>query len=241
MHPDETFRFQQFEVRHAGAATRVGTDAVLLGAWANIAQAHRILDVGTGTGIIALMAAQRNAQATVEALDIQAAEVALAEQNFQNSPWAGRLYAHACALQHWEAPPYDHVISNPPFFTAGEKAPRPARAIARHAGLLPHTDLLRHARRLLVAGGKLSVIIPASEKNRFTEQAQHTRLFVVRQCAVQSKPSKPTERFLLELSDEPCVPETTVLTLSDGGGRLSREYHCMTADFYLERPTRNPR
>lgn len=212
---------------------RVGTDSVLLGAWAGVHPAQRILDVGTGTGIIGLMTAQRNPTATVDAIDIQSTEVDLARTNFQNSPWAERLHAHLCALQQWQAPAYNHIVSNPPFFSSGQKAPRATRAMARHAESLPHADLLMHAKRLLAEGGKLSVVIPATEKSRLTEQAQQHGLFVARECAVYSKPGKSTERFLLEFTTLPHVPAITTLTLYDAVGMPSREYQRLTGDFYL--------
>ncbi len=233
MRPEETFRFKQFEVLHAGAAMRVGTDAVLLGAWADLTQAKRILDVGTGTGILALMAAQRNHSADIDAVDIQVSEAALALENFKRSPWPNRLHAHASPLQAWQASPYDHIISNPPFFSSGEKAPRITRAMARHTEMLPHPTLLKHASRLLSPQGKFSVIIPATEKNRFTEHAHHHHLFVARQCALQTRHGKPIERFLLELSGYPQVPEVTTLILYHDAGTRSPDYQRLTDDFYL--------
>ena len=133
---------------------KVGTDGVLLGAWAELEEAASILDIGTGTGLIALMAAQRNAQARIDALEIEPAACREAAYNIRISPWAERIRLYPQALQaFFPAIGYDCILCNPPFFVHSTPAPDNGRSLARHTGTLPHTELIVHAERLLTPHG----------------------------------------------------------------------------------------
>mgnify|MGYP002783720850 FL=1 len=235
MEKSRSFRFRQFSVDQQSAITRIGTDGVLLGAWVNSLEGKRILEVGTGTGVIALMMAQKNMKAVIDAIDIQPTEVVVAQKNFQLSPWPTRLQGHVCSLQDWQAEPYDHIISNPPYFINSAKAPDAARTLARHAESLSLEDLAFHSKRLLHTDGKLSLILPLTEGMRFITLASLHQLFLARQCAFRARAQKPVERLLLEFQQSPVVPVISELILYETDNNPTREYYELTQEFYLYR------
>lgn len=146
----DVFQFKQFSVRHAKSGMKVGTDSVLLGAWADFVARNRILDVGAGTGILALMAAQRNADAMVDAVEIDAVAAEEALQNAENSAWGGRIKIFECDFLRFESgSKYDYIVSNPPFFDSGERAPDARRAMARHTDTLPFSEFFGRCKSLL--------------------------------------------------------------------------------------------
>lgn len=249
---DNLFRFKQFSVKHASSAMKVGTDAVLLGAWMTVDGAHRMLDVGTGTGVIALLGAQRRAtlDATtpflIEALDIEANAAREATGNFENSPWASSLQAVHTSLQDWVADPlhhhqYDLIFSNPPYFDQAWKPDQEERRLARHSDTLPFLDLLTGALALLKPGGRLALILPQQEGLQMLELAERTlyqvrwRMEIVRKTAVYTVRRKPARRLLLEFvkSQQPLPLQTDELTIHDQNGDFSADYRALTGDFYL--------
>ncbi|MFQ8827272.1 MAG: tRNA1(Val) (adenine(37)-N6)-methyltransferase [Alistipes sp.] len=186
---NDYFAFKRFTVRQPRSAMRVGTDGVLLGAWCDPAPADgRMLDVGTGTGVIALILAQRNPSARIDAVEIDEGGCLDAEGNFAASPWAGRLtlyrrpfadFAAGCPVR------YDRIVSNPPYFVASLQSPDPARTAARHAESLSYADLAAGAARLLVPSGRLSVILPVETACDFAALALSEGLYRVRTLAVR--------------------------------------------------------
>ena len=209
-----SFRFKQFYVDDSRCAMKVGTDGVLLGAWAGLATydttkglatfdlrlSTTILDIGTGCGLIALMMAQRFPAAHITAIDINAAAAEQAADNFAASPWSNRFQAVHTSLQDFT--PQQHfnlIVCNPPFFTETLKAPDPDRAIARHADTLPLDLLLRHARQLLTDNGILSLILPAAALAPLKDSASGNLLAISRVCHVFSKPGKAERRVMAEL------------------------------------------
>lgn len=234
------------------SAMKVGTDAVLLGTWMEVAGAHRMLDVGTGTGVIALLGAQRRAtlDATtpflIEALDIEANAAREATGNFENSPWASSLQAVHTSLQDWVADPlhhhqYDLIFSNPPYFDQAWKPDQEERRLARHSDTLPFLDLLTGALALLKPGGRLALILPQQEGLQMLELAERTlyqvrwRMEIVRKTAVYTVRRKPARRLLLEFvkSQQPLPLQTDELTIHDQNGDFSADYRALTGDFYL--------
>lgn len=158
----DVFQFKQFSVRHAKSGMKVGTDSVLLGAWADFVARNRILDVGAGTGILALMAAQRNADAMVDAVEIDAVAAEEALQNAENSAWGGRIKIFECDFLRFESgSKYDYIVSNPPFFDSGERAPDARRAMARHTDTLPFSEFFGRCKSLLSDDGLVGLIAPA--------------------------------------------------------------------------------
>ena len=176
---------------------KVGTDGVLLGAWAAVRpQDRRMLDIGTGTGLIALMLAQRAPEAHVTGVDID--DVGQARENAAASPWSGRVAFAQCPVQEFETPePFDLIVSNPPFFVDSLTCPDRGRTAARHAVPLPFGDLRDAVLRLLAPGGRFAVILPTAEAERFLAVCAG-RLALVRRTDVRTTPRRPAKRALME-------------------------------------------
>ena len=203
---------------------KVGTDGVLLGAWAE--GGARILDVGTGTGVVALMMAQRYADARVVAIDIDEGAVGQARQNVESSPFAGRVAVIREAVQQ-HAGRYDAVVSNPPFFIDSLGAPDERRSMARHARTLGYGELMEAAWRLLTDDGELSVIVPFDYRRRMEDEAVFRGFFLHRVCAVHTAARKPARRYLLSFRKEPCERSLEAMTVGD------ERYQRLTEAFYL--------
>ena len=233
------FKFQRFTIHQDQCAMKVGTDGVLLGAWAQ--GGERVLDIGTGTGVIALMMAQRYAEAHVVAVDIDEAAVRQARQNADASPFGDRVevvlssiqdYATSCSLSLGEGlgevpAHFDSIVCNPPFFVDSLKAPDQQRSLARHADTLPFAELMRAAYRLLSDDGELSVVIPFDYRRRLDDEAFLCGFFPSRVCAVRTKSTKPVRRYLLAYRKRPCPCLHDELTIGD------TRYQQLTRDFYL--------
>ena len=233
------FQFQRFTIHQDQCAMKVGTDGVLLGAWAQ--GGERVLDIGTGTGVIALMMAQRYAEAHVVAVDIDEAAVRQARQNADASPFGDRVevvlssiqdYATSCSLSFGEGrcevpAHFDSIVCNPPFFVDSLKAPDQQRSLARHADTLPFAELMRAAYRLLSDDGELSVVIPFDYRRRLDDEAFLCGFFPSRVCAVRTKSTKPVRRYLLAYRKRPCPCLHDELTIGDA------RYQQLTRDFYL--------
>ncbi len=193
------FRFKQFVVHQERCAMKVGTDGVLLGAWAMASQSPsaRILDVGTGTGVVALMMAQRFPQANVTAIEIDAESATQAHENVLASPFAGRIEVKCVALQQYEDERFDAIVCNPPFFTNALTCPDPRRTLSRHSASLTYADVVRAAGRLLRPGGTLSVIVPADSRSLAEGEAALAGLCAERVCLVSTKQGGQPKRALL--------------------------------------------
>lgn len=231
------FRFKQFSVEDSNCPMKVGTDSVLLGAWARLENSPCILDIGTGCGLLALMAAQRS-DARITAIDIDPVATESAAANFRISPWAGRLTARCIRLQDFQNEPeagnFDHIISNPPFFINSLKAPDPDRSNARHNDLLPFEDLAFASVNLMTPDGRLSMVLPVAEGDVFIEVAAKTGLFLNRKLTVIPKAGKEANRLLLEFTRKQMPMESTVLTIRNESGEYTDEYKKLTALFYLD-------
>ena len=218
------FRFKQFAIEQELCAMKVGTDGVLLGAWAN--GGPRVLDVGTGTGVVALMMAQRYPEAQVTALDIDEGAVRQAEFNVAHSPFAVRVTVLQERVQKHEGQ-YDAVLSNPPFFIDSLAAPDAQRHMARHADTLSYAELMQAAWRLLREDGEMSVVVPFDYRRRMEDEATFVGFFPSRVCAVKTVERKPARRFLLAFRKHPCECVYETMTIGD------EAYLRMTGDFYL--------
>lgn len=206
---------------------KVGTDGVLLGAWAT--GGTRVLDIGTGTGIIALMLAQRCPQAQVTAIDIDEGAVRQASHNVAQSPFADRIEVLHESVQDFDGADggFDAIMSNPPFFIDSLNAPDRQRNIARHAETLTYGQLMQAAWRLLADGGEFSVVVPFDYRQRMEDEATFVGFFPSRVYAVRTSARKPAKRFLLAFRKHPCPCERTEITLGD------EAYTLLTKDFYL--------
>lgn len=230
------FQFKQFRIEQNHAAMKVGTDGVLLGSWFDVSRAERILDIGTGTGLIALMAAQR-CKASIHAIDIDEGAIKDATFNFSHSPWADRLKAQWTALARYTLQfpdKYDTIVSNPPFFVDGLPSENKQKAMARHAGTLTYTSLLRGVAALLQPGGSFSAILPLNVIPQFKQEAMRYRLFQSRLVLVKPKPSKPAIRALIEMKFEAFSEKPEELTIeTENHHEYSPECISLFKDFYL--------
>ena len=228
MRQSEGFRFKQFYVRHDRCAMKVGTDGVLLGAWAT-ATGDRILDVGTGSGLIARMLMQRCEGAEVDAIDIDEAAVEQAKEN--------GVRAYKARLQDWSRQLYDLVVSNPPYFQNSLKNPDKGREMARHTDTLSYEDLVRHSARLLKQGGCLALILPAEAEAEIRQLAATEDLYLTHATRVYSKEGKKPKRVLMafrfKISNfKSQIVEDSLVLENEHGGR-SEAYQELTKDFYL--------
>lgn len=232
------FQFKQFEVQHDRSTMKVGTDAVLLGAWAHVANASRILDIGTGSGIIALMAAQRTPPLTqIDAVELEGQDAAQAADNFSASPWGERLHIHVTPIQEFTPPPpslYDVILSNPPYFINSQEPPNKRRHEARHTVTLDHAALLAAVDRLLTREGTFNVVLPYTEGLQFIALAQQRGFFCTRQYIFRTREGKPIERWLLEFSRNERATETGEILLYKEKLEWSDSYVELTRDFYLK-------
>ena len=232
------FRFKDFTVEHNQAGCKVGTDGVLLGAWACVDGAENILDAGAGTGLIALMTARRNQQAAIDAVEIdpQTAEQAL--RNVRASPWSERITVVGSDFVSFASQTvrrYDLVVSNPPFFRNSLKSPDRLRNMARHSDSLPHAELVRCSERILSANGRLSVILPFDMLEYFVCETSKAQLFLCRRLDIAPYPQKDCNRTMLEFSRKEGDVETDTLYIRDrAAGNYSAAYKSLTADFYLK-------
>ena len=203
---------------------KVGTDGVLLGAWAHGGSC--ILDIGTGTGVIALMMAQRFPDAQVTAIDIDDGAVRQAAANVAQSPFDLRIKVTQASLQEHKGL-YEAIVCNPPFFIDSMQAPDRQRNMARHATTLTYAELMQHAWRLLSDEGELSVVVPFDYRKRMEDEATFVGFFPSRVCAVSTSERKPAKRYLLAFRKHPCLCEQQHLTIG------SDAYRALTGDFYL--------
>ncbi len=235
--PNTFFRFRQFVVHQERCAMKVGTDGVLLGAWAR--GGGKVLDIGTGTGLIALMMAQRFPCSFVDAVDIDPECCSQAEENVASSPFADRVAVHCCPVQSFAMDAdrgglFDAVVSNPPFFDNALRAPDASRCLARHTDSLPFADLFRAVSLCLSPEGEFSAIIPFDYKDKFVAEAAEAGLFLVRSCAVKTTPSKQPKRYLMAFGkNRQTMVETTEGVLETSPGTRSAWYAKLTSDFYL--------
>lgn len=228
------FRFKRFCIHHDRCAMKVGTDGVLLGAWGCV-EGNRLLDIGTGTGIIALMAAQRNPNAQVLGIDIDKDAVLQAQENIAESPFADRV---DCALQDVVtfSPEnrFDAILCNPPFFTEDTLPGDTSRALARNSKSLPFPQLIKKIASLLNENGYFSVIIPNNHMQEFVGLCLAEGLHLNRRCIVRTKAGKPPRRTLLTFyKGQETGSDEQEICLLDNDGTRSQAYQKLTEAFYL--------
>ena len=212
---------------------KVGTDGLLLGAWAQ--GGSSVLDIGTGTGLIALMMAQRFPDAHVDAIDIDADAASQAEDNARRSPFADRVAVRCVSLQEYVAErEYDSIVCNPPFFTQSLQSPDSKRTLARHSIALPFDDLFRHARRLMSEDGVLSIVVPSDALSQIETAAVMNNLFLVRRCLVRTTRKKPARRLLLSFSQKPSPFHDEEGVIQEAVNEPSEWYRNLTCDFLLK-------
>lgn len=234
---ERVFRFKQFSVRHEKCAMKVGTDGVLLGAWCDVENAKSTLDIGTGSGLIALMVAQRNPQTSVLAIDIEPLAVEEANINFANSPWADRLHAIEAdfvSFSELTEMRFDLIVSNPPFFVDSLTCPDTNRSTARHTTQLPFDKLISGAANLLTPEGKLCLITPADCENLISDLSQTNNLHVTGKTFVHPTPDALPKRILWKISNHMAAIEEHHLTIEIERHQYTKSYIALTQQFYLK-------
>ena len=242
--PNDYFQFKQFLVKQGRSAFKVGTDGVLLGAWASVENAGSILDVGTGTGLIALMLAQRTAASIVDtgihivALEIDEESCEQAMDNVRMSPWNQKIKVINRSFQDYsetEPAKFDLIVSNPPFFSDSRKPDKPGKEISRHDTLLGLGEMVSGVGKLLTPEGKFCVILPVEESNKLQKLAGENGLHLYSICRVSPNTNLPVKRNLLEFRRKhvESIEESEMAIERDRRHEYTDAYRELTRDFYL--------
>lgn len=233
-----TFQFKQFTIAQDRCAMKVGTDGVLLGAWTPIFhQPYSILDIGTGTGVIALMLAQRSHAEQIDAIEIDADAYEQATENFENSPWNDRLYCYHAGLDEFVAEveeEFDLIVSNPPFYTDTYKSGDVSRDNARFEDALPFEELVEAADFFLSEQGIFAVILPFKEEEKMLTLCKERDLFPLKITRVKGTPTSEIKRSLLAFSRLQQEPIQDELIIETARHQYTQEYIQLTKDFYTK-------
>jgi tRNA1Val (adenine37-N6)-methyltransferase len=234
--PNQEFVFKQFKIIQDKCAMKVGTDAVLLGAWVNASNAKKILDIGTGTGILALMLAQKSA-GRIDAIDIDHNAFTQATENVNNCPWKDQIQVYHSPLQKFateQEEKYDLIISNPPYFIDSSKSSVASRTNARHTDQLSFKDLLEGVLKLLCTTGKFYVILPTKESEVFMEEAEKHKLFLTKLARIITRTDKPEKRIMMRFEFvRRTFSESSIIIEKDERHSYTDEYIELTKDYYL--------
>lgn len=229
------FTLKQFHVHHDRCAMKVGTDGILLGAWAPLGRARRILDVGTGTGLVALMLAQRGDEGVhITGLELDEAAAGQAADNVAASPWPGQISIVQGALQQFESEPFELIVSNPPYFAPGQAFDCAARASARHGGSLSLAELFAHCSRLLSPTGLLCLVLPWQAQQDALQQADSNGLFLLERQSVITREGKSPGRFLLRFGRIKNCLIAGDIVINTANGEYGDIYKGMVSPFYLK-------
>lgn len=238
---DKPFQFKEFKVHQDKTAMKIGTDGVLLGAWCSIDDfPDAILDVGSGTGIIALMLAQRSDSMTIDAVEIDENGYEQSVENFEQSDWGDRLYCYNSSFQEFadeiaeEQETYDLIVTNPPFYTDDFETKNTARNKARFVSSLTFEDLIKNAVKILSEDGKFSLIVPFKEEQEIIRLSNAHSLFLNRKCTVQGNPKSEIKRVLLEFSFRQAEIISEHLIIEIERHQYTKEYMNLTKNFYLK-------
>ncbi|HDS1200012.1 TPA: methyltransferase [Shewanella algae] len=240
------FSFKAFHIEDYGCGMPVSTDGVLLGAWAPLTGAKRVLDIGAGSGLLSLMAAQRS-EAEVLAVELDSSAAHASRANFKASPWASRLALYQGSIQAYcdehalaDSALFDHILCNPPYFETGPRSDDPKRATARHTEHLSFDELCVAIKQLLKPQGQASLILPVQSLDRFVCAAIKAGLRLAARVSVSSTPQKPSNRELLLLEhakegEAVAAPKAhSSLYIREADGRYSEAMAQLTRDFYLK-------
>ena len=229
------FRFRQFTIHQDKCAMKVGTDAVLLGSWVNAADAKNILDIGTGTGIIAMMLAQKS-NARIDAIDICPEACTQANENIKESLWLEKIFVHHVSFQEFSSvtkKKYDLIVSNPPYFSDAPKPLTLGRIQSRHTDLLPFKELISGVKKIISPDGKFCVVLPCREGAAFIDEAMMQGLFCGNILHVKTKTEKLEKRLLMEFTLNLKNLDESEMVIRCSDNEFSREYVEMTKEYYL--------
>ena len=230
------FQYKHFRIEQDNSPMKVGTDGVLIGAWTNAENKKEVLDIGTGTGLIALMLAQRYPNTNISAIELNEGAFKDATTNFKNSSWSDRIHPILSDLNNYEPKaPFDLIVSNPPFFINSQKNKEQGKTIARHTDSLSFEELINFADNNLVQNGQLDLILPQVEGDIFIQLALAKGLHLYRICKVSPKQYKKPHRFLMSFSRNNREISQEALTIElEGRHQYSLNYRALTKDFYLK-------
>ncbi|MBK7382122.1 MAG: methyltransferase [Flavobacteriales bacterium] len=233
--PEQRFRFKQFSIEQDRCAMKVGTDGVTLGAWTETHGAKRILDIGTGTGLLALMMAQRVPEAQIDAVEIDEAAAEQASVNITASPWAERIRVHWMDARRLHTKePYDLIICNPPYYMGEMAAPDPRLTVAKHGAELTFDQLVDVVDKLLADRGRFAVIVPSDGEHRLRLAGERVGLSVFRRGPLWYLEGRPFKRVLLELwRGAPQDPHDPVI-VERAPGEYTEAYKQLLAPFLLK-------
>ena len=229
------FQFKQFSVAHDKCAMKVNTDGVLLGAWQDVSDAKYILDIGTGTGVIALMMAQKNSHAIIDAIEIDEAAYIQAKQNFSESKWTARINVFQSSLQDFSSSrKYDLIISNPPYFIDDFVSGNYRQNIAKHTISLTYEDLIIGIERLMMDEGRALLVIPAFNFEKIQALGSEQNLFVSRLTEVIAVQGKQPYLILIQFGRKEIVVMKDSIKIQNLDGSFTKQYKELTKDFYLK-------
>lgn len=231
----DSFVFKQFIVKQNKCAMKVGTDAVLLGAWADLPPSGRVLDVGAGTGIIAMMLAQR-CMAHIDTIEIDIDAYKQALENCNNCKWKDRLSVHHKSFQDYTSSAhekYDAIVTNPPYFSNSLKASSESRTTARHTATLTFKELIDGIKSLLHLKGTFAIILPSKEAEEFTEIAIENELFPIKMMRIQTTATKPAKRVLMQFAFHRKSFSESTLIIEKTDHSYTPDYKHLTREFYL--------
>jgi len=235
---DRPFQFKQFSVAQENCAMKVGTDGVLLGAWARIPEgAGSVLDIGTGTGLIALQIAQRSHCDTIDALEVEDRAFEQAVDNFENSPWSDRLFCYHASLEEFRAEiddRYDLIVCNPPYHDASYLSEGSERNLARQRQQMSFESLLNAVADLLDPAGTCAFIIPYEHEREFLVLARRNDLFPERITRVRGNSGSPLKRSLIQMGRVENSASVEELILEIDRHVYTPEYVSLVRDFYLK-------
>ena len=235
---NKPFQFKEFKIHQDKTAMKVGTDGVLLGAWVKTKSAYfSVLDIGAGTGLIALMLAQKSNAEVIDAIELNDEAYEQTVENFELSNWGDRLFCYHASLQEFVdeiEDEYDLIVSNPPFYTSTYKELSEDRAMARHTESLTYDELLAGTSKLLSAIGSCAFIIPFSEEENFIKIASENNLFPNRITNVKGTENSPIKRSLLQLSFQETTVKKTELIIEIERHKYTQNYIDLVQDYYLK-------
>ena len=234
--PNNYFRFKQFTVYQDHCAMKVNTDSCIFGAVAGCEIPTFILDIGSGSGVLSLMLAQRFGSALIDAIEPEKDSADQAEANFRNSPWAERLRIHPVDIENftkYTATRYDLIVANPPWFTNSMRSSDHKKNLARHLETLTWEKLTSVVNKLLAENGIFYILLPASESANFRMTCESEGFSLIRQVSIRIRGNEPTSRVISGFSHSVIPPESDVITINDNMGSYSDQFKSLLRDFYL--------